>query len=42
MLAEDVAEAIFFAANSADHIQIGEITLTPTNQASPEVVYKQK
>ncbi len=42
MTAEDVAETIFFAANTADHIQIGEITLTPTNQASPEVVYKQK
>lgn len=42
MSADDVAEAIFFAANSADHVQIGEITLTPTNQASPEVVYKQK
>lgn len=40
MSADDVAEAIFFAANSADHVQIGEITLTPTNQASPEVVHK--
>jgi NADP-dependent 3-hydroxy acid dehydrogenase YdfG len=41
MTGDDVAETIFFAANSPEHVQIGEITLTPTNQASPEVVHKQ-
>ena len=38
--AEDVAGAIAYVVNTPQHVQINEITLTPTHQASVGVVYK--
>lgn len=38
--AEDIADAIAYALNAPDHVQINEITLTPTHQATVEVIHK--
>ncbi len=40
--AEDVADAVLYAASTPDHVQICEITLTPTHQATGGVVYRDK
>jgi len=37
---EDVAETVFFAASAPPHIQIAEVLIMPTNQASATVVHK--
>ena len=37
---DDVADAVFFAATRPPHVQIGEIIIYPTAQASPSVVYR--
>ena len=38
--ADDVAEAVIFAASRPAHVQICEITITPTHQASATVVHR--
>lgn len=38
--AEDIAESVFFAASAPSHVQICEITLTPTHQATGGVLYR--
>ncbi len=38
--AEDVAEAVIFAASRPAHVQICEITITPTHQAAATVVHR--
>jgi len=39
--AEDIAECIWFAVSRPSHVQIGDMLLLPTAQASSTVVYKQ-
>ena len=38
---DDVADAILFAATRPPHVQIGEIIIYPTAQASPSIVHRQ-
>lgn len=40
--AEDIADIIIFAAGAPAHVQICEVTVTPTNQATGGIVYKEK
>jgi NADP-dependent 3-hydroxy acid dehydrogenase YdfG len=40
--AEDVAEAVYFAASRPSHVNIGELTITPAAQANPFFVNKQE
>jgi NADP-dependent 3-hydroxy acid dehydrogenase YdfG len=40
LTAEDVADAVVYAASRPPHVQICEITLTPTHQSSSTVVYR--
>lgn len=37
---EDVADAVMYCASAPPHVQVGEIILFPTAQASPTVVHK--
>jgi len=37
---EDVAEAVAFCATRASHVNIGEITMTPTDQATVTMVHR--
>ena len=39
---EDVAETVYFAALAPEHIQIAEVLLMPTNQATGTISYKKK
>lgn len=39
---EDIAETIYFAASAPEHIQIAEVLLMPTNQATGTISYKKK
>ncbi len=36
----DIAEIIYFVADTKPHVQIAEVTVMPTNQASPISIYK--
>lgn len=38
--ADDIANVIEYVINTPEHVQINEITLTPTHQATVEVMYK--
>ncbi|MBT7994646.1 MAG: hypothetical protein HN691_07205 [Bacteroidetes bacterium] len=38
----DIAEIALFSANRPTHVQICEITVTPTFQASAQVVFKKE
>ncbi len=40
LTADDVADAVFFAASRPPHVQCAEILLLPTDQASPTVVHR--
>jgi NADP-dependent 3-hydroxy acid dehydrogenase YdfG len=37
---DDIAEIIYFVADTKPHVQIAEVTVMPTNQASPISIYK--
>jgi 3-hydroxy acid dehydrogenase / malonic semialdehyde reductase len=40
LTAEDIANVVLYTASVPAHVQICEVTVTPTNQASGSVVYK--
>lgn len=37
---EDVAESVYFAASAPEHVQIAEILVMPTNQATGTIAYR--
>lgn len=39
---DDIAETVYFAASAPAHIQIAEVLLMPTNQATGTISYKKK
>lgn len=42
LTAEDIADIVLYAASAPPHVQICEVTVTPTNQATGGIVYKGK
>jgi NADP-dependent 3-hydroxy acid dehydrogenase YdfG len=42
LVAEDIADIVVYAASAPDHVQICEVTVTPTNQATGGVLHKEK
>lgn len=42
LTAEDIANIVLYAASAPPHVQICEVTVTPTNQATGGIVYKGK
>ena len=38
--AEDVADSVYFAASAPEHVQIAEILVMPTCQATATIVHK--
>lgn len=42
LVAEDIAEIVIFAASAPTHVQICEVTVTPTHQATAGIVHKEK
>ncbi|WP_378954931.1 SDR family oxidoreductase [Pelosinus sp. sgz500959] len=42
LIAEDIANIVLFAASAPPHVQICEVTVTPTNQATAGIVHKEK
>lgn len=42
LTADDIADVALYAASVPEHVQICEVTITPTNQATGGVVYKEK
>lgn len=38
LLAEDIARSVYFAASAPDHVQIAEMLILPTNQATATIV----
>jgi len=41
LTAEDIAETVYFAASAPPHVQIAEILIMPTNQATGTIVHRQ-
>jgi len=41
LVAEDIAETIYYAASVPPHVQIAEILIMPTNQATGTIVHRQ-
>jgi len=41
LTAEDIAEAVYFAASAPPHVQIAEVLIMPTGQATATVVHRQ-
>ena len=39
---DDVAEVVYFAASLPEHIQIAEVLVMPTNQATGTIAYRKK
>lgn len=39
---EDIADIVIYAASAPPHVQICEVTVTPTNQATGGIIYKGK
>ena len=39
---DDIAETVYFAASAPEHIQIAEILVMPTYQATGTISYKKK
>jgi len=42
LVAEDIAEAVFFAATRPPHVQIADMIIFPTKQASATIVHRKK
>lgn len=42
LTAEDIANIVTFAASAPPHVQICEVTVTPTNQATGGIIHKEK
>lgn len=42
LTAQDIANIVIFAASAPPHVQICEVTVTPTNQATGGIVHKEK
>ena len=42
LVAEDIADAVIYCATRPPHVNIGEIILTPTNQASAFVIHREE
>ena len=42
LTAEDIASIVIFAASAPPHVQICEVTVTPTNQATGGILHKEK
>ena len=42
LVAEDIADIVVYAASAPAHVQICEVTVTPTNQATGGVLHKEK
>ena len=42
LTAEDIADVVMYAASASPHVQICEVTVTPTNQATGGIIYKKK
>ncbi|EEX45281.1 hypothetical protein BACFIN_07074 [Bacteroides finegoldii DSM 17565] len=42
MTGDDIAETVYFAASAPEHIQIAEVLLMPTYQATGTISYKKK
>lgn len=42
LIGEDVAETIFWTTSLPEHIQIAEMLVLPTNQASGTIVHREK
>ena len=40
LTADDIADIVIYATSAPEHVQICEVTVTPTNQATGGVVYK--
>ena len=41
LTAEDIAETVYFAASAPPHVQIAEVLIMPTNQATATVVHRE-
>jgi serine 3-dehydrogenase len=41
LTAEDVADVVFFCATRSPHVNISQVILMPTDQASATLVYRQ-
>ena len=39
---DDIADTVFYAAQAPQHVQIAEVLLMPTNQASATLSYRKK
>ena len=42
LVAEDIADIVVYAASAPSHVQICEVTVTPTHQATGGIVHKEK
>ena len=42
LTAEDIAETVYFVASAPPHVQIAEVLIMPTNQATATVVHRDK
>jgi NADP-dependent 3-hydroxy acid dehydrogenase YdfG len=42
LVAEDVADTVYYTASVPDHVQIAEVLIMPTNQATGTVAYRGK
>jgi len=38
---EDIAETVYFAASAPPHVQIAEVLIMPTQQATASIVHRQ-
>ncbi|MDL2224074.1 SDR family NAD(P)-dependent oxidoreductase, partial [Bacteroidales bacterium OttesenSCG-928-M06] len=38
---EDIAESVYFAASAPSHVQIADILILPTNQATGSIVHRE-
>jgi len=41
LIGEDIAETVYYTTSVPEHIQIAEVLIMPTNQATGTVVYRE-